>query len=45
MSAKLLLKDKLTDEDGHLLEWVLWEVPVNQMYRDGDSDESDGNWH
>jgi hypothetical protein len=35
MSARLLLRDKFTDEDGDLLEWVVWKVPISPLYREG----------
>jgi hypothetical protein len=35
MKAHLLLKEKLTDSDGDLLERVIWQVPQNRLYRDG----------
>ncbi len=35
MIAKLLLRDKFTDEDGDLHEWVVWRVPFDRLYREG----------
>jgi hypothetical protein len=35
MKARLLLRRKLTDRDGDLLEWIVWIVPASPLYRDG----------
>lgn len=35
MRASLLLKDKFTDEQGDLFEWVVWKVPFDRLYRQG----------
>jgi len=35
MKAKLLFRDKFTDEEGNLLELVVWSVSVSRLYREG----------
>jgi hypothetical protein len=35
MKAVLLLKDKSTDMQGNLIERVVWEIPLNRMYKEG----------
>ena len=35
MKASLLLKEKYTDGDGDLLDWVVWEVAPGPLYREG----------
>lgn len=35
MKAELLIRDKVTDEDGNLLEFVVWTVTVSEFYPDG----------
>ena|SRR5438309_1279921 len=35
MKARLLLRQKFTDEDGDLMEWVVWKVTTGPLYREG----------
>ena len=35
MKARLLLKDKFTDEQGHLIERVVWSVPLSLLHPEG----------
>ena len=33
--ATLVLREKVTDESGNILELALWRVPVSDRYREG----------
>ena len=35
MKAKQLIKDKSTDEEGDLTEFIVWEVPRSEKYAEG----------
>lgn len=35
MSAKLLLRQKLTNQDGDLKELVVWNVPITEKHPEG----------
>jgi len=35
MKAKILVREKFTDEDGNLIEYVVWNVPRSHLHPEG----------